>query len=148
MLKKEQMYEKTINLSLSALYLPAVSILIAIGWQGLLLALHNWLRWGITKQEHIPWSGLGSTCSWAQAKEKGHPCTRIWAGSLSQMFPFQRSASELVVLIYGLKSLNAVRFFVSVNVKMHLGRSLQPGGIWEFRMRGAISWNDQMDLCF
>lgn len=63
MLQKEQMREKTINLSLPALCLPAVSILIAIGWQGLLLALHNWLRWGITKQEHVPWSGLGSTCS-------------------------------------------------------------------------------------
>lgn len=105
------MYEKTINLSLSALHLPAVSILIAIGWQGLLLALHNWLRWGITKQEHIPWSGLGSTCSWAQAKEKGHPYGRIGAESLSQMFPFERSASELVVLICGLKSLNTLRFF-------------------------------------
>lgn len=63
MLQKEQMREKTINLSLPALCLPAVSILIAIGWQGLLLALHNWLRWGITKQEHVPRSGLGSTCS-------------------------------------------------------------------------------------
>lgn len=48
---------------LSALYLPVVFVLIAIGQQGLLLALHNWLRWEITKQEQIPLFVLGSTCS-------------------------------------------------------------------------------------
>lgn len=85
-IKNDQIHEKITNPNPSALYLPVVSILIAIGWQGLLLALHNWLRWGITKQEQIPWLGRGSTRSWAQAKKKGHPCTRSWVESLTDVF--------------------------------------------------------------
>lgn len=110
-IKNDPIYEKITNPSLSASYLPVVSILIAIGWQGLLLALHNWLRWRITKQEQIPGLGLSSTCSWAQAKKKGHPYTRIWAESLSQMFPFQRSASDRILLTYDLDCLTAIGIF-------------------------------------
>lgn len=140
-IKNDPIYEKITNLSLPALYLPVVSILIAIGWQGLLLALHNWLRWRITKQEQIPWLGLGSTCSWAQAKKKGHPYARIWAESLSQMFPFQRSASDLILLIYELDCLNAIAIFCFGECKNAPGnrfatwRHMRISGVWSNIMK-------------
>lgn len=76
-IKNNQIHKKITNSSLSALCLPVVFILIAIGQQSLLLALHNWLRWEITKQKQIALFVLCSTCSWAQANKEGHPCTRI-----------------------------------------------------------------------
>lgn len=140
-IKNYPIYEKTTNLSLSALYLPVVSVLIAIGWQGLLLALHNWLRWGITKQEQIPLLGFSSTCSWAQAKKKGHPYARIWAESLSQMFPFQRSTSDLIFLVYDLESLSAVGIFYFSQCKNAPGNKF---ATWK-HMRISNVWSSIME---
>ena len=82
-IKNDQIQEKITNPSPSALHLPAVSVLLAIGWRGLLLALRNWLRWGITKQEQIPRLGLSSTRGWAPAGKKERSPVRKDLGGIS-----------------------------------------------------------------
>jgi len=63
------------------------------------------------RSRSLDWDSVAHAAEHRRGKKKGHPYARTWVGSLSQMFPFRRSASDPVFLICDLECLNATGIF-------------------------------------
>lgn len=107
-IKNAQAYENITNLSWSALYCLSFPFWLRLAGKGCCwhctIGLDGELQ---NRSRSLDWDVVAHAAEHRQ-KKKGHPYARIWADSLSQMFPFQRRASELIFLVHGLRRLNAV----------------------------------------